>query len=70
MSVADLRSLHYIITQLISHWGFSVTDYIEYYVHLCYLHRKKRLACNNVVDNKSEQYFAAHIVPDFNNIVQ
>jgi hypothetical protein len=27
------------------------------------LHRKKRLACNNVVENRPEQYFAAHIVP-------
>ena len=31
-------SLHYyIIIQLTPHWGFSVTDYIEYYAHLCYL---------------------------------
>jgi hypothetical protein len=28
-----------------------------------YLHSKKRPACNNVVENRPEQYFAAHIVP-------
>ena len=27
------------------------------------LHCKKRPACNNVVENRPEQYFAAHIVP-------
>jgi hypothetical protein len=27
------------------------------------LHSKKRLACNNVVENRPGQYFAAHIVP-------
>jgi hypothetical protein len=28
--------LHYIIIQLTPHLGFSVTDYIKYYVYLCY----------------------------------
>jgi hypothetical protein len=32
---------------------------------------KKRLACTNVVENRPEQYFAAHIVPgSVNDIVQ
>jgi hypothetical protein len=45
--------------------GISVTDYIKYYAYLyyLYLHCKKRLACNNVVENRPEQYVAAHIVP-------
>ena len=32
---------------------------------------KKRLTCTNVVENRPEQYFAAHIVPgSVNDIVQ
>jgi hypothetical protein len=37
------------------------------------LHCKKRPACDNVVENRPEQNFAAHIVPAWlliNNIVQ
>jgi hypothetical protein len=30
--------------------------------YIIHIHRKKRLACNNV-ENTPEQYFAAHIVP-------
>jgi hypothetical protein len=29
-----------------------------------YVYRKKRPACNNVVENRPEQYFAAHIHPN------
>jgi hypothetical protein len=37
-----------------------------------YVHRKKRPACNNAVENRPEQYFAAHIelFQVVNNIVQ
>jgi hypothetical protein len=40
---------------------------VQLYVHS---HREKCLACYNVVENRPEQYFAAHIVPGVNNIVQ